>query len=301
MTSLNVFKKIRVLFICFVFLSVILGVPHSWADQTENDDDLDCFNTLKQKLIQDKFDPGLVETLYSDDIVLFDVVGTGLFFKHNEARLNYQDFASKDSILRARRYIRKHKTDLKIIEKKFGVDKTILTAIILVETGLGTFTGKRLVINTLSSMAALSDPDVREYLWQSLGEEKSMTRNAFDKKADKKSKWAYKELKAFLRYVDRENIDPYSLKGSYAGAVGIGQFMPSSIIAFARDGDNDGSIDMFDHTDALASIANYLKQHGWHPGISRKKARKVLYSYNNSSYYVNILMKISNVLKGKHG
>ncbi len=278
---------------------MVLASSFSLADQSDTNDEFDHFRLLKQKLIHDKFDPGLVETLYSDDNIVFDVEGTGLFFMHNEATLHYQDFASKLSIALAKRYIRKHKSALKKIEKKFGVDKTILTAIILVETGLGTYTGKRPVINTLSSMAALSDPAVKEELWQSLEEEKSMPRKAFDKKANQKSAWAYKELKAFICYVNREHLDPLTLNGSYAGAMGIGQFMPTSILAFARDGDHDGSIDMFDHIDALASIANYLKRHGWHSGISKKKEKKVLLTYNNSSYYVGILMKISSELKGK--
>jgi membrane-bound lytic murein transglycosylase B len=288
-------------FIGVTLLALFFLQNLSAADSPDVYEEIDCFHTLKQKLIADKFDPGLIETLYSDDFITFDEKGVSLFFKHNEAKLKYRVFTSRDSIQRARRYIRKHKAVLAKIEKKFGVDKTILTAIMLVETGLGTYTGKRPVINTLSSMAALSDPDVKEYLWETLEGERSMTRRDFDRKADEKSRWAYRELKDFIRYVHRENIDPYSLKGSYAGALGIAQFMPSSILAFARDGDNDGSINMFDHTDAMASIAHYLKKHGWHAGIGPKKARKVLYSYNNSSYYVATLMKISKELKGKHG
>ena len=88
------------------------------------------------------------------------------------------------------------------------------------------------------------------------------------------------------------------VNGSYAGALGIAQFIPSSIQAFGKDGNNDGCIDLFDHADAIASIAHYLKHYGWHSAIDPKSARKVIYHYNHSSYYVDTVLKITGLLKG---
>ena len=88
------------------------------------------------------------------------------------------------------------------------------------------------------------------------------------------------------------------IKGSYAGAMGISQFMPSNIPELAKDGNNDGSIDLFNHADAIASIAFFLKRHGWKPGISKKKARKVVHHYNHSDQYVAAVLKISILLEG---
>ena len=56
-------------------------------------------------------------------------------------------------------------------------------------------------------------------------------------------------------------------------------------------------VDLLTHPDAMASIANYLKKHGWRPGISRKKAEKVIYHYNHSKYYVKAILKIADLLK----
>jgi membrane-bound lytic murein transglycosylase B len=71
-------------------------------------------------------------------------------------------------------------------------------------------------------------------------------------------------LEHFILYAFKNNIDPYSIKSSYAGAIGLPQFMPSSIIKFGYDFDKDNVTDLTNSTkDALASIANYLTKKGW--------------------------------------
>ena len=104
--------------------------------------------------------------------------------------------------------------------------------------------------------------------------------------------------KAFLNHVSQEGYDPVGINGSFAGAMGISQFMPSNIPELAKDGNGDGRIDLFDHADAIASIAYFLKRHGWRPGIDRAKAEKVIYHYNHSDRYVEAVLKISEILKG---
>ncbi|MCP4721788.1 MAG: transglycosylase SLT domain-containing protein, partial [Desulfobacteraceae bacterium] len=88
-----------------------------------------------------------------------------------------------------------------------------------------------------------------------------------------------------------------SIKGSYAGAMGIPQFMPSNALTLAKDGNNDGRVDLFNHADAISSVANYLKHHGWKPGIPRQRQHEVLFRYNHSNYYVDTLLKVSDKLK----
>ena len=93
-------------------------------------------------------------------------------------------------------------------------------------------------------------------------------------------------------------MDPTTIKGSYAGAMGISQFMPSNIAPYAKDGNADGQVDLFVHADAISSVASYLKHYGWKPGISREQAFKVVYHYNHSKYYVNTILDIADKLKG---
>ena len=256
------------------------------------------FGLVQDKLVADGFDAEIIRRVYIDPDVTFETKGVSLFFIHSEAKLDYDQFSNKWSINQARRYMRRHRDDLQRIEAQYGVDKEVITAIILVETGLGKTLGTRSILNTLSSLAALEDEAVRAELWKSVSKLDELTKKQFERKAKQKARWAYRELKAFLEYVLKENIDPSDVRGSYAGAMGIPQFMPTNIIAYARDGDNDGHVDLFNHADAMASIASYLKRYGWKPGISRTKAKEIVHRYNHSDYYVNTIFKISTRLKG---
>ena len=255
------------------------------------------FDSVKKQLVLDGFDSKMIEKLYNEPEVYFDIKSVSGYFQHNEARLNYAQFHQSRNIKKAKKYLNKHQSSLVRVEKKYGVEKEIIVSIMLVETRLGGFTGVSRVLNVYSTMAALKAEAPRENLWEQVPPKKRLKKDAYQKKALRKADWAYNQLKAFLKYTCQNNFSPIDIRGSYAGAIGLAQFIPSSIIKFGKDGNNDGIIDLFNHDDAIESIANYLKHFGWHPGISRKKASKVLYHYNHSSYYVNELLTISELLK----
>ncbi len=257
------------------------------------------FESLQNRLIKDGFDKDRILALYKRPEVYFEIKGVSRFLVHREAELNYDQFSSKKSIRNAMKYMAHHKKALEKTEKNYGVDKEIITAILLVETRLGAFVGRPLVLNTLSSTAALADAHVREMFWNRVSKSIRLTRKQFDRWVQRKSAWAYKELKAFLVYTNEEHMDPLDIRGSYSGAMGIAQFMPSNILVFAKDGDNNGTTNLFNHADAISSIGNFLKHYGWYPGIDRKKAYQVIYHYNHSSQYVNTVLKVSAILKSK--
>ena len=259
--------------------------------------DVDHFEFLQGKLIKDGFSNEKIRRLYSRPQVFFETEGVTLLFTYSEAKLDYDQFAANWSINRAKKYMGKYKEDLDRVETAYGVNSRVITAILLVESSLGEYLGKRSTLNTLSTLASLMDPDTRSEFYKKIPKDKRISRKKFEKSAQRKSKWAYKELKAFLKYTHQEGFDPAEIPGSFAGAMGLSQFMPSNILAYGRDGNNDGSIDLLTHPDAIASIANYLKSHGWRPGISRKKAEKVIYHYNHSKYYVKAILKIADLLK----
>ncbi len=255
------------------------------------------FEQLSQRLIQDGFAPEQIQAIFANDQVVFTPSGVSLFFIHVESKLNYDQFVSPESISKARKYMETYDTALTQAENAYGVDKTVITAILLVETRLGSYLGNRTVINTLSTMAALTDETLLEKIWDSIPDEKKPNRESFLRKAEKKSDWGYSELKALIKFTTQEGIAPETIKGSYAGAMGIPQFMPSNALTLATDGDNNGRVDLFSHDDAIFSVANYLKHHGWKSDITRQRQHEVLFRYNHSNYYVDTLLKISDKLK----
>ncbi|MEE8397983.1 MAG: lytic murein transglycosylase [Desulfobacterales bacterium] len=255
------------------------------------------FNDLRGRLVRDGFDANRVDKVYSRPQVVFEIEDAARFFMHNESKLNYGQFLSEQSIRSAKGYMETFKKELEKTEKALGVEKEIITAIILVETRLGVLLGNTSTLNILSTMAALSDDRLRALFWAEIPPSKRFSKKAYEEKATRKADWAYTELKAFLSVSGKENFDPVSIKGSYAGAMGIAQFMPSNILKLARDGNRDGRIDLFDHADAIMSIANYLKHYRWHKGIDKKKAYRVLLSYNHSRPYAETLLAIAERLK----
>lgn len=130
-----------------------------------------------------------------------------------------------------------HADDLARAEQQYGVPAEIIIAILGVETRYGGNVGSYRVIDALSTLAFQYPP---------------------------RSKFFRSELEAFLLLTREENLSALMPIGSYAGAMGLGQFMPSSYREYAVDFDNDGHRNIWTNpTDAIGSIANYLKRHGW--------------------------------------
>ena len=136
-------------------------------------------------------------------------------------------------------FIRKHQKTFDKVEKKFGVPKEYIAAIIGVETVYGGNVGKYPVFDTLSTLA-------------------------FEK--NRRNRFFAKELIKFIHLSKTEKFNPKNVKGSYAGAIGLGQFMPSNYEAYGVDFNGDGRITLQQADDAIASVANYLKKNGWRRG-----------------------------------
>ncbi len=178
---------------------------------------------------------------------------------------------TKSSIERGRRILDENREILEEIERSFGVEKEVVVAILRIETNFGRNTGRYSVFNSLLTMALVEN---------------------------RRSAWAEDELIEFLRICREQNKDPFSVKGSWAGAFGICQFIPSSYARFAVDGDRDGTIDLFNFRDAVASIANYLKAHGWENGRLEAK-HQAIYAYNRCDSYVDAVLAYAKATKGK--
>ena len=246
------------------------------------------FEPVRKQLAEDGFEAGWIDAIYAGSGVAFDLRGATSYFRHREASLNYDQFTDPASIEKARAYLKRHEAALSRAEKTYGVDREVIAAILLVETRLGTYVGRRSTLNILSSLAALGHAWVRDAVWIEMEKTPNLNRDRFDRWAVDKSGWAYRELKAFLTYAAREDLDPVEVMGSYAGAFGIAQFMPSSILMYAADGNDDGRVNLFHHEDAIASVGSYLKKNGWRPPMGKEERFKVIYRYNHSEYYVAV-------------
>ncbi len=133
-----------------------------------------------------------------------------------------------------------NRKDLRRAEQAYGVPPEIIVAIIGVETRYGANTGRHRVLDALSTLAFAYPP---------------------------RSRFFRRELEQFLLMAREEGMTPTKPKGSYAGALGKAQFIPSSFRAYAVDFDGDGKRDLWgSNADAIGSVANYFARHGWRPG-----------------------------------
>lgn len=278
---------------CVLIVAAWLCLAFGPAAGEEGGGGVRPFEALKKRLVADGFAAEVIERIYARPEVFVESDGVARFFLHSEAKLNYDQFTTPESITRAKAYLAAHAELLARTEEIFRVEREVITAILLVESRLGTVTGGRLALNILSTLGALTDPVFQEDFYRILPSERRISRERYLERVQKRAEWGYRELKALLRYAAREGIDPAAIPASYAGAVGFAQFMPTNILAYGEDGDGDGRIDLFDHADAVASIANYLRRHGWRPGGDRERREKAIYAYNPSVYYVNAILAVA--------
>jgi len=112
----------------------------------------------------------------------------------------------------------------------------------------------------------------------------------------RRSKWATKELAEFLKFCFDDQLDPQEIGGSYAGAFGYGQFIPSSFNNFSVDFDEDGVRQPYAWPDVLGSIANYLRRNGHNPSSTNYEKNgdiwKSVYAYNHSNNYVMAVLEL---------
>lgn len=197
---------------------------------------------IKEMVKEHNFQQDKLETLFSQVKIkqkILDAISRPA--EKSKAWYEYRKiFLTDKRIKKGVEFWSENAATLKYAETIYGVSEEIIVAIIGVETFYGRLQGTYRVMDALSTLAF---------------------------KYPKRSQFFRGELKHFLIMSQEQQFDPLSKTGSYAGAMGMGQFIPSSFQSYAIDFNGDGEKNIWtDKTDAIGSVANYFKRHGWKKG-----------------------------------
>ncbi len=252
------------LLISLVVVSGFLLPAYSFASNS----DTIRLDYVKRRLISSKVSKVEVNKLLFDKRLNKYPIKT-VAYKEPDWKIIENKLFSMSSVEKGAQYILDHKAVFDKAEIDFGVKKEAIAGVIAIETDFGRNSGNYIVFNVIYS---------RMQQWP-------------------KEKWMgqARELIALSKYCLSSKIDCFSIKGSYAGALGIVQFMPSSLMEYGVDGDGDGIIDLLKPADAIPSAANFLKTHGW----SDNQLKALTRYYGSSVGYPGIVLTYADLLANK--
>ena len=189
-------------------------------------------NALKNNISEKTFDKVMSNVNFLPKVIEYDRFQPEFY---EDTKTYVSKRSSQKKVKKGLSFYNDQNELINLVESKFEIEKELLLALMGIETNYGTYVGK---MDILSSLATLS----------------------FDQR---RSKFFTNELIILLKLIDNDQIDYKSLYGSWAGAFGFFQFMPSTIKNHAIDFNKDDYIDLKNPQDAYASAANYLKSMGW--------------------------------------
>ncbi len=262
-----------------------------------NDASSGVYADLMEKLIREGHDQNYLQRIYAPDQNIFYQRLTKINIVQRERAEPYRRMYSQQAVQSIREFLAAHEEIFNICEQKYGVDREVIASILFVESRFGQSSGDNLVLYVLSSMAlAPTEWNIKHLIEELDGEMPDLTPAEraekiawIRRRARVKANWAYDELNTLLRLRHSYRIESERVRGSWAGAFGIPQFVPTSFEAYAVDGDGNGTIDIYTIEDAIASVSNYLYRNGWRGTITREKMRTVIWRYNHSRYYVDLI------------
>ena len=224
-------KKIRLIIFTLIFLTV-------GSLQVSSDENFNIWlNKFKIKAIQEGISKKTVNSVMDKAIFLPKVIEYDRYQPefYEDTKTYVSKRTSKDRVKKGIKIYKRNKSLINIVDEEFDVEKELLLALMGIETNYGTYLGK---MDIISSLATLS----------------------FDKR---RSEFFTSELITALKLIDRNKIDKNILFGSWAGAFGNFQFMPSTISKYAIDYNKNTIIELKAVDDSFASAANYMKSIGW--------------------------------------
>ncbi|MBD1168347.1 lytic murein transglycosylase [Pelagibacterales bacterium SAG-MED06] len=219
----------------YIFIFIILSIAPSFADN--NSDFLVWKEKFKKVALQNDisektFDKVMANVKFLPNVIKYDRYQPEFY---EDTKTYVTKRTSSKKVSKGLNFYKKNSKLINTIEDQYNINKELLLALMGIETNFGTYVGK---MDILSSLSTLS----------------------FDKR---RSEFFSNELIILLKLIESNQIDYKTLYGSWAGAFGYFQFMPSTMKNFAIDYDKNSYIDLKNNNDAYASAANYLKKIGW--------------------------------------
>ncbi|MFH1035058.1 MAG: lytic murein transglycosylase [Pseudomonadota bacterium] len=276
---------------CLVWLA-LAGAGLAAAPAAQRDPAL---APVKAYLVAQGLPAGQAEALLAHPEVRFEDKLLARMLARPERPMDYRQFLRPETVARARHFARQEAPVLAEAQRKSGVPPEVVVAILTIESGLGTYTGKWPTVGVLASQAVLDSPPARQRLarvWPPK-QRRYLSTPQCDQRFRKRAAWARAELWGLIQIAKQRGVSPLSFKGSPAGALGMPQFMPSSLLKWGTDGDQDGRVDLNQKADAIHSVAVYLAAHGWRAGLSRQGQYQVVHTYNHSQPYVNTVLDLA--------
>ena len=221
--------------ISIFFLVIFFSFFHVNADDAKNFEIWKQnfkLRALNNNISEETFNLVMSNTKFLPNVIKYDRYQPEFY---EDTKTYVSKRSSKKKVDKGLNFYSQNEELINIIESQFNIEKELLLSLMGIETNFGTYVGK---MDILSSLATLS----------------------YDKR---RSEFFTKELLILLKLIEKKQIDYKTLYGSWAGAFGYFQFMPSTIKNHAIDFNNDNSIDLKNSEDAYASAANYLKTIGW--------------------------------------
>ena len=219
----------------FLIIFLIFSFKFSYAFDANdfNNWKLDFKNiALKNNISEKTFNLVMSNVQYLPKVIEYDRFQPEFY---EDTKTYIEKRTSKQKQIKGINFYNNNKNIIEIVEDEFNIEKELLLALMGIETNFGTYVGK---MDILSSLATLS----------------------YDKR---RSEFFTNELITLLKLIENKKVDYQTLYGSWAGAFGFFQFMPSTITNYALDHNNDKKINLKDNEDAYPSAANYLNQIGW--------------------------------------
>lgn len=291
-----------------IFL-IILGLfgasektSHSTAADSSVQNKLQIFQPVINTLISKGVDTAFIYKLIADSRTNFDERFVKINVTGYLKKPDYSGFYNDYSVDRSRDFLLEHYGKLKEAQQKYGVSMEAITSILWIETRHGNYLGKSHVASVYLSTALADSPefvsmniDELDKSFDGSKDELKELEQKIRDRAESKTEWAIDELLALEKLENKYGRSAADIYGSWAGAFGISQFLPSSYVKWAVDGNADGVADLFDIDDAIMSVGNYLKINGW--SQDKDSRHDAVYHYNHSEDYVDAVLTLAKKLQ----